>query len=91
MDGSKDKLGDDDFVIILTSKDGATYVASLVRYKRPDVAVYLKADALENSGYQAFIKTDEFNGSFDFSIAKKVPEGLAVCTQYRYSIEQREH
>ena len=91
MADSKDKLGYDDFVIALTPKDGATYVAPLVRYKRPDVAAYLKSDALENSGYQAFIKTDAFNGSFDFAIAKKVPGGLAVCTQYRYSIEQGEH
>jgi hypothetical protein len=86
---SKDKLGDDKFVITLTEKDGTTYIAPIVRDKRPDVAAYYKSDALKNSGYKAVIKSDGFSGPIILGMGKKVSGTIILCRQFHYAIEQR--
>lgn len=74
------------FVVTLTDEMGATYAAPLNRYKRPDVAAYLKSSALKNSGYRAFVDIDGFHGNINIGLARKTAGVWVACTQFHYPI-----
>jgi hypothetical protein len=83
---SQNKSADDSFAATITTGSGSTYVAPLVRNKRPDVAAYFKSDALVNSGYQAFIDVDGLGSDISVGLARKMEGAYVACTHYHRSI-----
>jgi hypothetical protein len=83
---SRDTPGDESFVATLTTGSGSTYVAPLTRSKRTDVAAYFKSDALQNSGYQAFIDADGLDGHISVGLARKISGAWVACTHYHHAI-----
>jgi len=83
---SQTNPGDDSFAATLTTEAGATYVAPLIRSKRPDVATYFKSDVLQDSGYQAFIDAGSLGSSINVGIARKISGNWVACTHYHYPV-----
>jgi hypothetical protein len=83
---SQNNLGDGSFVATLTTESGSTYIAPLARSKRPDVAIYFKSDALQNSGFQASINAEELEGNISVGLARKITGEWVACTDYHHLV-----